>query len=138
MSIAAELLQQASAILTRAAHPQEALSEIATLTGQLGQLDQVRISIQNPFRGTSVSATHDTPNAQPAGVALNREFRSGHQTYGHIEILAAKPVIRAAEFFQFVDQLEALLLSYATQNAKRSEYAHLHTKSPQGRQSEAA
>jgi hypothetical protein len=34
--------------------------------------------------------------------------------------------------------LEALLLNYAVQDAKRSEYTHVRTISPQVRQSEAA
>jgi hypothetical protein len=127
MSVAATLLHQASAILARAAHPQEALSEIANLTGQIGHLDQVRISIQNPLRGTSVSAAFESANQQPAGVALNREFRAGHQTYGHIEILAAKPAIRAVELFQFVNTLEALLLNYAVLEARRSEQIRLRS-----------
>lgn len=142
MSVAASLLQQASAVLDSAAHPQEVMSKIATLTGQIGHLDQVRISIQDPFRGTNVSAAYETPNAQPAGVAVNREFRTGQQTYGHIEILAAKPAIRAVELFQFLDMLEAKLLNYAVLEAKRCEHSLLASPSfleqHQGHQSGAA
>ncbi len=121
MAIATELLKQTSSILSRAARTNEAIQEIVGLIGPAAGLDLIQISIANPFRGTSVDSTHEKRGSQPAAVVLQRDLRSGAHVYGHLEIQASRPTIKAVELFQFLNTLESLLTNFAVLESRRSE-----------------
>ncbi len=108
--------------------PARALDQIVLLTGQLAQLDEVRISIHNPLRGASLAAIYKSENENPAGVVLSRQLRFGPYLYGHLDILAARSSIRATELFQFVSALEGILLNYAILQSRVAEQTRLRAQ----------
>lgn len=127
MNLATTLLTSISTTLAQSARPEDALREIADTIGRLAQIDLVRLSIQNPQRGVELAATFKQPGQAQTGLALNRELRSGAYTYGHIEILASRPAIRAVELYQFLGALESMLLNYSILQANLAEKARLRS-----------
>lgn len=125
--------------MAHCAHPNEALKQITHLVGRLASLDEVRVAIHNPLRGSSVDASYVSENSNPSGIILSRPLRSGPLLYGHLDILASKPALRATELFQFVTALEGLLLNYAVLQARTMENrrlcAELHLQSEELRSS---
>lgn len=121
MHIAAELLKEISGILSRAANGHDAIHEVAELVGRVTQADQVRISLVNPRRSSSIEASFDSGNDQEPVASLSRELRSGMFLYGSLELSASRSALRAVELFQFFNTLEAMLLSFAVLESRRSD-----------------
>lgn len=128
MSLASSILQRVSRILSHGAVVEEDLREIAQTVAVEAGLDSVRIAIENPLRGTSYAASLVAETQDVAGVVVSRDLRSDSYVYGHIEIQASKPKIRAVELFQFVGALEAILLNFSVLQARLAEQRYLKAR----------
>ncbi|WP_031498364.1 hypothetical protein [Bryobacter aggregatus] len=126
MQIAADILYRVSKLLAHSALLEEALQQAAALVGEGAQLDQVRISIADPQRGTISTGLYQSPTPEARqGVVLNRELRVGHQRFGNLELASSKPALRAVELFELTSTLEGILLNYAVLLSRAAQHRRL-------------
>lgn len=113
MSLAATLLTRTSSLLAHSASLEDTLSALTFTLGRLASLDRVRISIEDPHTGLSLSSTHSENSPTPSRFVFTRDLEHAGLRYGQLEILSSQSPLRAIELYLLATTLENLLTQFA-------------------------